>query len=65
MKIGAFTKNIILAIISCVLFLGSCILSSVDLQPKTESGMPLLSVIIMVFSVALGIYAIRQMTKKE
>ena len=64
-KIGAFTKNIILAIISCVMFLGSCILSSVDLQPKTESGMPLLSVIIMVFSVALGIYAIRQMTKKE
>ena len=64
-KIGAFTRNIILAIISCVMFLGSCILGSVDLQPKTSSGMPLLAVIIMVFSVALGIYAVGQMTKKE
>ena len=64
-KIGAFVKNVMLVIISCVAFLGACILCSVDIEPKTPTGMPVLAVIIMTFSIALGIYAIRQMTKKE
>ncbi len=63
--IGAFTKNVVLAIIACVLFIGSCILSSVDIQPKTPTGMPLLSSIIMTFSIALGIYAVKRMSKKD
>ena len=64
-KIGAFVKNIILSIISCVLFIGSCLLWNVDFEPKTPTGVPLLSVIIMVFSISLGIYAVNQMNKKE
>ena len=64
-RIGAFTKNVVLALIACVLFIGSCILSSVDIEPKTSTGMPLLSVIIMTFSIALGIYAIKHMGKKD
>ena len=64
-KIGAFAKNIVLAIISCVLFIGSCLLWNVDFEPKTPTGAPLLAVIIMVFSVSLGIYAVNKMTKKE
>ena len=64
-KIGAFTKNIILAIISCVLFIGACILSSVDMPLRGPSGMPVISELFMVFSIALGIYAVKQMKKKE
>lgn len=64
-QIGAFVKNIILAVIACVLFLGACILCRVDIQPKTSTGVPLLSAIIMTCSMALGIYAVKQMTKKK
>ena len=65
-RIGKYVKNVILAIISCVMFIGGCILSSVDIKPKTPTtGLPLLAVIILVFSVALGIYSIKNMGKKE
>lgn len=64
-KIGNFTKNIVLSLIACILFIGSCILSSVDLQPKTQSGMPLIALVIMVFSIALGIFAVKRMTTKK
>ena len=64
-KIGEFTKNIVLAIIACVLFIGGCILSSVDIQPKTPTGLPLISVIILVFAVALGVYAVKRMGSKK
>ena len=65
-RIGKFVKNVILAIISCVMFIGGCLLSSVDIKPKTPTtGLPLLAVIILVFSVALGIYSVKNMGKKE
>ncbi len=65
-KIGAFVKNVVLALIACILFIGSCILGSVEtLEPKTPTGLPLLSVVIMVFSVALGIFSILQMSNKK
>ena len=35
---------VVLSVIACVLFLGSCLLSRVDIEPKTDSGMPLLAV---------------------
>ena len=60
-RIGKFVKNIMLIIVACVLFIGGCILSSVDIQPKTSTGMPLLSTILMTVSVGLGIYAIRKL----
>lgn len=60
-RIGKFVKNIMLIIVACVMFIGGCILSSVDIQPKTSTGMPLLSAILMTVSVGLGIYAIRKL----
>ena len=57
--------NIVLAIFACVLFFGSCILSTADIQPKTKTGMPLIAIIGILFSIALGIYTVRKMVKKK
>ena len=58
-------KNIVFALFACVLFIGSCILSSSDMQPRTPTGQPVTAAFWMVISVALGIYTIRKMTKKK
>lgn len=64
-RIGAYVKYVVLSLIACVLFIGSCILASVDLQPKSETGMPLLSIIGIVFSIALAIYSVGKLSKKK
>ena len=64
-KAGATVKNIIFAVFSCFLFLGSCILCTADIQPQTSEGMPLLAAAGLIFSIALGIFTIRRMTKKK
>ncbi len=64
-RIGAFVKDIMLVVIACVGFLGACILSSVDMEPKTQTGMPILAAVIMTCSIALGIYATRRMIRKD
>ena len=64
-RINETTKNIILAVFACVLFIGSCVLSSTDLKPKTPNGEPLLAAVGIVFSIALGIYTIKRMSKKK
>ncbi len=64
-RIGVYVKYIVLSLIACVLFIGSCILASVDIQPKSETGMPLLSIIGIVFSIALAIYSVGKLTKKK
>ena len=64
-KIGSFVKYIVTSIIACVLFIGSCILAGLDIQPKTNNGMPLISVIGIVFSIALAIYSVSKLTKKK
>ena len=58
-------RNIVLAVFACVLFIGSCVLSSVDIAPKTPQGQPLIAAACMVFSIALGIYTIKRMSKKK
>ena len=63
-SLGNMVRNIILAIFSCVIFFGSCILCMADVKPQSVNGMPLLSVIGFMFSIALGIYAIKQMSRK-
>ena len=45
--------------------IGSCILASVDLQPKTSNGMPLIAAGGIVFAVALAIYSVGKLTKKK
>lgn len=63
--IGAYIKYVVLAVIACVLFVGSCILARVDIQPKTETGMPLIAVAGIVFSIALAIYSVGKLGKKK
>ena len=64
-RIGVYVKYVVLSLIACVLFIGSCILASVDIQPKSETGMPLLSIVGIVFSIALAIYSVGKLSKKK
>ena len=64
-KLSGMAINIVLALFACVLFFGSCILSTADIQPKTPNGQPLISAAGIVFSIALGIYTIRKMSKRK
>ena len=64
-RIGIYIKYVVMVIVACGLFIGSCILASVDIQPKTTNGMPLLAVGGIVFSIALTIYSIGKLTKKK
>ena len=63
-KIGRYLKYIMLIVVACVLFIGSCLLCLVDLEPKTPTGMPLLAVCGIVFSIALAIYSIGKLSSK-
>ena len=63
-KIGRYVKYVMQILVACVLFIGSCILCQVDLQPKTTNDMPLISVCGIVFSIALTIYSIGKLSKK-
>ena len=64
-KIGVYVKYVVLSLIACVLFIGSCILAGYDIQPKTENNIPLLSIVGIVFAIALAIYSVRKLTKKK
>lgn len=63
--IAVFVKNIVLVIVACVMFLGSCMLTNANIEPKTSTGVPLIATSLMLFSIGLGIYAIRKMTTKK
>ena len=62
--LGDTAKSIVLALFACVLFFGSCILTTADIQPKTPDGQPLVAAAGMIFAIALGIYTVRRMSKK-
>lgn len=64
-SLSIMIRNIILAIFSCVIFTGSCVLCMTEIGPSTKSGMPLISAVGFLFSVALGIYSVRQMSGKK
>ena len=58
-KLAGILRYVVLSFIACVLFISGCILCIVpNLQPTTSIGIPLLSLIIMIFSVALGIFSV-------
>ena len=57
-------KSVVLALFACVLFIGSAILSTADIQPKTPDGQPLVAAAGLVFSIALAIYTVKHMSKK-
>lgn len=64
-SLSIMIRNIILAIFSCVIFTGSCVLCMTEIGPSTESGMPLISAVGFLFSIALGIYSVKQMSGKK
>ena len=61
----AFLNTLIISIFSCVIFTGSCVLCMTEIGPSTKSGMPLISAVGFLFSIALGIYSVRQMSGKK
>ena len=58
-------RSVVLALFSCILFFGSCILCLSDIEPKTSFGMPLLAAVAFLFSISLAIYTVKLMTKKK
>lgn len=64
-SLSIMIRNIILAIFSCVIFTGSCVLCMTEIGPSTKSGMPLISAVGFLFSIALGIYSVKQMSGKK
>ena len=64
-SLGDTAKSVVLALFACVLFVGSAILSTADIQPKTPGGQPLVAAAGLVFSIALGIYTVKHMSKKK
>ncbi len=64
-QVTEMVKSVILALFSCIMFFGSCMLCMTDIEPKTSSGMPLLAVAGFIFSISLGIYTIKKLVKKS
>ena len=56
--------NVVLAVFACVLFTGSCILCTTNIEPQA-GGMPLMSLIGFVVSVALAFYSVQSMSKRK
>jgi ubiquinone biosynthesis protein len=55
--------NIILAVFACVIFFGSCILCLANVGPRMVGDIPLFAFVGFLFSISLGIYSIKRMTK--
>ena len=64
-KGGDTVKNVMLALFACVLFVGSCLLCLANITPKAPGGIPAVAAVGLIFSVALAIYSIRNMSKKK
>ena len=64
-QVNNSVRSVILALFSCVIFFGCCLLCMTDIQPKTAEGMPVVAVFGFIFSIALGIYTIKKLKKKK
>ena len=64
-RLSKTVNDFVLAMFACVLFFGSCILTTADINPKTPGGQPLVAAAGMLFSIALGIFTVRRMSKKK
>ena len=63
-KLQVTVRNIAFALFACVIFAGSCILCTTNIQPEAY-GIPFIAMIGFVTSVALGIYTIIKMSSKK
>ncbi len=64
-KADVTVNNFIYALFACVLFFGSCILATADIEPKTVDGMPVFALFGIIFSIVLGIYTVKRITSKK
>lgn len=64
-KAAVTAKQIVMAMFACILFFGSCLLCTTDIQPKLQNGIPLIAAVGLLFSIALAIYTVKQMSKKS
>ncbi|MCR4591210.1 MAG: hypothetical protein K5668_10370 [Lachnospiraceae bacterium] len=62
--LGDMVKHIIFAVFACVIFFGSCILCLANVGPKVGGDMPLLAGAGFLFSIALGVYAAKKLSRK-
>ena len=56
--------DVVLVLVACVLFFGSCMLCMTDIQPQTPNGFPVVAAIGLIFSISLGIFSLRRMLKR-
>ena len=64
-KGGDSIKNVVTTLFACIVFIGSCVLCLADIRPKAPGGIPAVAAIGLIFSVALAIYTIQNLTKKK
>lgn len=64
-RIGEFLRYSLLLIVACVVLLGSCILCLTNIEPKAPGNIPLLALGGILFSVGLGIFAVKKLWKKK
>ena len=64
-SIEQMVRSSILALFACVIFFASAIVCLSDIEPKTPFGIPMLSFIGFIMSIALGIHIIKNMPKKK
>ena len=58
-------NDVILMVVACVLFSGGCKLAATDIKPLTASGMPVISLIVLVISISLGVYTLKRVFRKK
>ena len=58
-------NNVILVIVSLVLFSGGCRLCSTNIKPLTANGMPLIAAAILVVSISLLVFALKRIFRKK
>ncbi|MBQ8927577.1 MAG: AarF/ABC1/UbiB kinase family protein [Oscillospiraceae bacterium] len=63
-ELETIVKYVVLAIFSCVLFSGSCVLCTTNIEPKMN-GIPFVALVGFVVSVALAIYTIIRMVRRR
>ena len=63
-SLGDLVRYIVLSVFACVIFFGSCVLCLTHVGPSVDGNMPLMAEVGFLFSIALGIYAIKKMSMK-
>ena len=63
-KISQKINDIVMVLVACVVFFGSCLLCTADIQPKTANGIPLIAAIGLIFSISLGVFSLKKMLKR-